>query len=296
MFVWCSLHQHACIRKEKRIMYYLEKTPAQILTEARKTVTPVVFVNIQTTGLSKESDILQINASKYSVADDYCLTAVDSFSKTVRVHNPVTPEILNFTGLTRDQLENSKELPQVALDFKHWLGDRKIFIGTYYSPFLRDMMSILWENGVAFPNIEIFDVMNFVTRIKDQLGLKDTKLSSVAATLGFEVSKSGLDKTVLLASIFQKIMKRASVVVPEMSGTETPTVKLIQREDDYTLVFHVRWYGKIKFDIRTREFLDPYGMLERVSAKHLVDILKVSKRISNLDDLPKVFPKKESIQ
>src|SRR5690554_5865757 len=87
-------------------------------------VTTFVCLDIETTGLNPETDkIIEIGALK--VKDK---KIVGQFNEFINPNIPLSPKIIQLTGITNDMLDSAKEEEEVIKRFLEFVGD-DILIG-----------------------------------------------------------------------------------------------------------------------------------------------------------------------
>lgn len=154
------------------LMYQVNTTRKK----GRSLVRPIdtyVVVDIETTGLSPESDdVIEIGAIKVINNE-----IVDEFSKLIRIERPLSPFITNLTGITDDMLAGGEDPDVVLRAFDEFLGDH-IIIGhnvNFDINFLYDKFERYLEKPLCN---DFLDTMRIARRqVKD---LKNYKLGTLA--------------------------------------------------------------------------------------------------------------------
>ena len=151
-----------------------------IIKKAKETKQNLIVYDTETEGLSaKEHHIIQCSAKKL---DPVTLEEVDSLNEYINPLRPLSPKIVEITGITDDLLENYMEEKYVFPVIEKFFGDHPIVIGHNVS-FDNRMLSAMYErNGrlITFTSIDTCQIA------RELLGneVKDHKLITVAQYYG----------------------------------------------------------------------------------------------------------------
>lgn len=93
-------------------------------------------VDIETTGLSRESDaIIEVAAKRYHFGKE-----VNSFSSLVNPHRTLSKTVIKLTGITQEEVDAAPEWGMVAMQFDAFIGDLPLVghnILSFDLPFLK---------------------------------------------------------------------------------------------------------------------------------------------------------------
>ena len=158
----------------------------------------VVF-DFETTGLSRDSEIVEIGAVKVNRG-----TIVDSYSRLIKPHIPVPASATAIHGITNEMLSHELDIKQVLPEFIQYSFGYPLIgynITTYDIPV---MQRTLYELGVSYSG-DYFDVLDLA---REKLpNLENKKLRTVASYLCI-ISKRNhraLDDCIMTNDVFRKL-------------------------------------------------------------------------------------------
>lgn len=136
-----------------------------------------VYIDTETTGLSKQDRIVEISAIR--VRDN---KIVESFSELVNPHMHIKEDATSVNGITDSMVVNKPSFSSIEQSFLQFIGD-DILVGHNIS---FDADFIGREIGEALPN-PMFDSIQLAKAVMD--GVENYKLETICRKLGFPHQK-----------------------------------------------------------------------------------------------------------
>lgn len=158
-----------------------------------------VVVDIETTGLTENDEIIEIAALKIKDGE-----VEKAFSSLVKCKKEIPEEIAKLTGITNTELEkNGKGIKDVLLEFLTFC-DCKNLVGHSIGFDLLFINRACRENGLSVMPMRTFDTMKLSRK---KLDLGSYSLSAVAEELGIKVERAhrALDDCQTAYGIFEKL-------------------------------------------------------------------------------------------
>ncbi len=164
-------------------------------------ITPDTYVvfDLETTGLSSDSEIIEIGAIKVEKG-----TITDQFSKLIKPKNPIPANATLVNGITDDMVRNEQTIEEVFPEFIQFLSGYPLIgynISTYDIPI---MQRELYKLGIAYSG-DYYDVLDLA---REKLpNLRNKKLRTVAAYLCSvgERQHRSLDDCITTNKVYMKL-------------------------------------------------------------------------------------------
>lgn len=140
-----------------------------------------VAFDIETTGLPRDSEIIEIGAVKV-VNGEIC----DSFQEFVNPGRPIPSEITQITGITDEMVADADKIDVVLPRFRAFAGNN-ILVGHNALNFDCKIMGHWADKYEIFIDNDVFDTLRFVRyRCEDFPGLSCNKLSVLCDYFGIK--------------------------------------------------------------------------------------------------------------
>lgn len=162
----------------------------------------IVVLDLETTGLDKEDEIIEIGAVKLRN-----MVNQEEFHKFIKPHKPIKEEIKELTGITDEKLFSAKPVSFVIEEFYKFIKD-SILVGHNINGF--DMLFIK-RDIKKYLNINIKnETIDTLILSREHLNLKDNKLGSVARFFNIHIPgkyHGAYYDTLVTVEIFKKFYK-----------------------------------------------------------------------------------------
>ncbi len=140
-----------------------------------------VSFDIETTGLRRNSQILEIGAVKVENGSE-----VGYFSELINNLNPVPAEITALTGITTEEIEKyGGDLKETLEKFRDFIGD-KILIGHNIVSFDCPIIGYNAYRTSLYFNSSVFDTLKYLRQHKDLFKFSSRSLCHLTDVLGIE--------------------------------------------------------------------------------------------------------------
>ena len=193
---------------------YKQKTEVSFHKLKTPPMSYVVF-DFETTGLSRDSEIIEIGAVKVDNG-----TVVDSYSRLIKPDKPVPDSAIAIHGITNEMLAHEADVNQVLREFIQYSSGYPLIgynITTYDIPV---MQRTLYELGVSCSG-NYYDVLDMA---REKLpNLENKKLRTVASYLCIvsETKHRALDDCIMTNEVFKKLCSD-NVIDQQMTRSTRP--------------------------------------------------------------------------
>lgn len=170
----------------------------------------LVFVDTETTGLSKDSQIIQFSGIRYFRENtSVLLNEVDRIDLYIRPYEPIHDKITQVTGITNKKL-NGYPYENERFPIIHKFIDSNGILAGYNFGFDMAKLEALYErNHTIFPHSVYIDVLEMARDIIPKSEVSNYKLSTVAEYLDCMESltaHSAMDDTIMTKRVFEKLL------------------------------------------------------------------------------------------
>lgn len=192
------------------------------LKEDRRFDDTFVVFDIETTGLSAQNDsIIEIGAVKLKAGE-----VIDTFSRFINPHVPLSDFIIDLTGITDDMLKDQSDLKDVLPQFLAFVGDSVVVAhnASFDTAFIRVASHKL---GLPFSPC-IMDTLSMSRLLLPEL--KRHKLNLVAKHLDIPLenhhraSDDALATAYILLKLFSKLQDKGIYSLRELNRFATQTM------------------------------------------------------------------------
>lgn len=251
----------------------------------------IIFLDTETTGLKKDSQIIEFAAKKCMVENGKC-TIIDSIDVYIKPWFPISEEIEEITGITNEFLADKKGEAEVFKEISAFLGEYPV-IAAYNAPFDVAKIESLYErNGkLLMPELTV-DILQIA---RDCIPTEEAKsheykirkatgksswhcLTASCITLGIDISKisfhNALEDVTATILCFEKLWER--YVELEKKSTEKKPVLFYKGSSYSGFKGHNRIYlvtnlGVLYYDTYNSEFCSESFDVTEINIDSLIE-------------------------
>lgn len=158
------------------------RTKAEVMSKYTPGFKIVVF-DVETTGLSESSKIIQFSAIKYHVQDDYSLQEMERFNQYINPMEKIPDKITEITGISDKDVEDKPNEFQVSEQVIGFLNSADVISGYNVSFDIEQIMKMSQRTGVRFRKIPVLDVCEMARDCVRKSDITQHKLGNVVQFL-----------------------------------------------------------------------------------------------------------------
>lgn len=265
------------------------KIVAPAVELARKLHLPVIFLNVQTTGLNEKKDrILQIGACRCFISETGELKYDGKFNQYCACDKEIPRTVTEINGITNELLKDADDIVTVMTKFKSFCGENPIFVAWDARFTMKFLYTCSIYTGVLIEPQCVIDEQNMM---RDILSLKLLSFKFISILDYYKIDYQGkIRDAVFTTTTMGKLWKEH---YPEFAamvkngdfpcGTEEPEILDVFYDHHQNLIkVYLKHHGFVEMEIngiwidQTRVFdIISIDLLE----KKLIEILHAESRI-----------------
>lgn len=190
-----------------------------------------VFFDLETTGLNKDDEVIEIGAIK--VVD---FEVISTFKTFVRPRKLLPRFITNLTGITQEELDRAQDREKIKEDFKKFIEDAVLV--AHNASFDKEFLERFLEEKVRN---EVIDSLELARLIYPEFGSHSLEKLVAALNIKREKAHRAFNDALMLYEVFKKILE-------ESKSFSNEDMKLIQE-----IIGNSRNYGFLFGDFENVE-------------------------------------------
>ncbi|MGC9171310.1 3'-5' exonuclease [Caldisericum sp.] len=158
-----------------------------------------VFFDLETTGLNRDDEVIEIGAIK--VVD---LEVVSTFKTLVRPRKTISRFITNLTGITQEDLNKAQDRDKIKSDFKQFIEDS--ILVAHNASFDKEFLERFLEEPLQN---EIIDTLELARLIYPELSSHSLEKLVQALNLKKEKAHRAFNDALMLFELFKKLLEES---------------------------------------------------------------------------------------
>lgn len=186
------------------------KETLQILTETKK----ILFIDTETTGLKKDSEIIQFSGILYQLISNGSLEEISRINYYINPKQKIPPKVQQITGLSNQFLSRVEKEEIVFQQIENYMDDcykQGAIIAGYCVDFdIRMIKSMYARQNASYPDFVSLDVKKIAKDIFIEDDLKDYKLQTCISHIGLDAGirfHSAVDDVYATGLLFEHCIK-----------------------------------------------------------------------------------------